>query len=86
MFYVIYFLFGKATARIDSATDRKIQEVIRTVFEKQTTLIIAHRLESLLGCDRIMVVDGGKVVEMGPPRVVLADPTSLFSIMMTDAL
>ena len=48
-------------------------------------LTISHRLATLMACDRVMVLAQGRVVEMGPPHVLSADPTSVFHEMTSNA-
>jgi ABC-type multidrug transport system fused ATPase/permease subunit len=59
-------VMDEATASVDSETDRKLQEMIRTRFVEQTVICIAHRLDTILDCDRVCVLDQGKVVEYAP--------------------
>uniref|UniRef100_A0A8C1IPM1 Si:ch211-221f10.2 n=1 Tax=Cyprinus carpio TaxID=7962 RepID=A0A8C1IPM1_CYPCA len=54
-------LLDEATAAIDTETDRLIQDTIRSSFSGCSTLVIAHRLNTVLNCDRIMVLDQGQV-------------------------
>ncbi|KAJ2155930.1 ABC transporter C member 13 [Coemansia sp. RSA 552] len=64
-------ILDEATAEVDLDTDRMIQEVIRREFGSCTILTIAHRLETVMNSDRIIVMDHGQVVEIGPPQELL---------------
>jgi ABC-type multidrug transport system fused ATPase/permease subunit len=71
-------LLDEATASVDVETDRVLQEMLRTAFAGRTVLTIAHRIESILDYDRILVLDAGKVVEFAPPKELLSQPESIF--------
>lgn len=69
----------EATASVDSITGRHIQQTIAREFAVSTVLIVAHRIATVLQMDRILVLDGGTVIEQGTPAVLMADKTSAFS-------
>jgi len=65
-------LMDEATANIDMATDVLIQKSVREAFRGSTVLTIAHRLDTVLDSDRIVVLHGGVLVEQGTPQELLA--------------
>ncbi|XP_056294942.1 ATP-binding cassette sub-family C member 5 isoform X1 [Pseudoliparis swirei] len=75
-------MLDEATAAIDTETDRLIQETIRCAFGNCTTLIIAHRLNTVMSCSRVMVLDNGQILEFDTPAALLADENSRFRAMM----
>lgn len=58
-------IFDEATSNIDTETEVKIREALNELTKRRTTFIIAHRLSTLHDVDRILVVDGGRLVEDG---------------------
>ncbi|CAD8191327.1 unnamed protein product [Paramecium octaurelia] len=71
-------LIDEATANIDIETEQKIQKVISNSFQNCTVLIIAHRINTIMLCDRIIVIDNGQLVEEGLTQVLLNNPLSIF--------
>jgi ATP-binding cassette subfamily B protein len=65
-------IFDEATSSLDSRTEQAIQQTLAEVSEHHTTLVIAHRLSTVVDADRILVMDRGRVIEQGAHRALLA--------------
>ncbi|XP_066905603.1 multidrug resistance-associated protein 1 [Halyomorpha halys] len=78
-------ILDEATAAVDLETDDFIQRTIRSEFADCTVLTIAHRLNTIMDSDRVLVLDQGKVLEFDPPGVLLKNKSSLFYSMAQDA-
>ena len=64
-------IMDEATANVDFKTDRLIQEVIRDKFKDSTVITIAHRLNTIMDYDKVLVLDGGRVVEFDEPELLI---------------
>ncbi|NEQ07493.1 MAG: ABC transporter ATP-binding protein [Moorea sp. SIO4E2] len=64
-------ILDEATSHLDSESENIIQESLKTVAEGRTTIIIAHRLSTVVNCDRIFVLNQGKIVEEGKHQELL---------------
>lgn len=60
-------------------TEQKIQDLIQREFLDSTMITIAHRLNTILGCDRVMVLSFGELVEFDTPQRLMQDPNSEFN-------
>jgi ATP-binding cassette subfamily B protein len=65
-------VFDEATSSLDSETEQAIGRTLAEVAENHTTLVIAHRLSTVVDADRILVLDAGRLVEQGTHRELLA--------------
>ena len=72
-------VLDEATARIDATTDALMQQVLRDQFPAATLLIIAHRLQDVADCTRVMVLAEGRLVEFDTPTRLLANSQGVFS-------
>ena len=72
-------ILDEATANVDFKTDRLIQEVIRTKLKDVTVLTIAHRVDTIIDYDRVMILEQGRVVEFDKPSVLLSNRGSYFA-------
>ncbi|KAG1678463.1 Multidrug resistance-associated protein 1 [Nymphon striatum] len=71
-------VLDEATAAIDMETDDLIQQTIRKEFKDSTILTIAHRLNTIMDSDRVLVLSEGKIEEAGAPSYLLANKKSIF--------
>ncbi|GFS03367.1 multidrug resistance-associated protein 5 [Elysia marginata] len=75
-------ILDEATAAVDSETDCLIQETLRVAFQECTMLVIAHRLATVLLCDKILVMDASKVLEFDTPTNLMSSEESKFKAML----
>lgn len=75
-------VMDEATASIDNTTDAAIQEMIRSNFKNATVLTIAHRLNTILDSDRILVLDDGRIAEFDTPDNLLKLQNGVFKGMV----
>ena len=72
-------LLDEATAALDAETDAMVQRVVRSAFADRTVMTIAHRLDTIIDSDRILVMDAGRVAEFDSPAALLRDENSIFA-------
>lgn len=78
-------LMDEATASIDSVTELKIQQLIKEKFSESTILMIAHKLTTVMDCDKILILDHGKIVEFGYLQELKVKQGSLLSKLLKNA-
>ncbi|MEW8045326.1 MAG: ATP-binding cassette domain-containing protein, partial [Candidatus Thiodiazotropha sp.] len=64
-------VFDEATSSLDTKTEQAIQETLGEVAKHHTTLVIAHRLSTVVDADRILVMEGGRIMEQGKHHELL---------------
>ncbi|XP_070855602.1 multidrug resistance-associated protein 1 isoform X5 [Drosophila suzukii] len=78
-------VLDEATAAVDLETDDLIQKTIRTEFKECTVLTIAHRLNTIMDSDKVIVLDKGQITEFASPKELLDNNKSAFYSMAKDA-
>ncbi|KAF8849622.1 putative multidrug resistance protein MDR [Acephala macrosclerotiorum] len=74
-------LMDEATSSVDQQTDEEVQKALKSEFADCTVLAVAHRLETIGNSDVVVVVDQGRIVEVGNPQKLREDPGSLFKAL-----
>lgn len=77
-------VMDEATANVDQNTDALIQKAIRKSFKDCTVLTVAHRLNTIMDSDRVIVMDAGQMVEFASPHELLQNSASFFSKMVVE--
>ncbi|KAJ3381657.1 hypothetical protein HDU84_004921 [Entophlyctis sp. JEL0112] len=77
-------VLDECTANVDLETDNFIQTVLREKLKECTILTIAHRLNTVIDYDRILVLDAGKIAQFDTPRALLADKGGIFEGMVKE--
>ncbi|XP_024868906.1 ATP-binding cassette sub-family B member 7, mitochondrial-like [Temnothorax curvispinosus] len=72
-------IFDEATSSLDSITEHNILDALRKATEKRTSIVIAHRLLTVMDADDILVLDQGNLVERGTHQSLLSVPNSLYN-------
>jgi len=78
--------FDEATASVDSETEHLIQQSIEQLIQGRTTLMVAHRLSTLRKANKIIVVDKGKILEMGTPEELLAKKGKYYKLVQIQTM
>ena len=78
-------ILDEATSALDAVSERAVQEAVNNIVKDSTTLIVAHRLSTIRHAGRVVVMSGGRLVEVGPPGD-LASRGGAFSAMTAGSL
>ncbi|KAF8594046.1 hypothetical protein BDV93DRAFT_529547 [Ceratobasidium sp. AG-I] len=78
-------IMDEATASIDHDTDAAIQKSIRTELSGVTLIVVAHRLQSICDADKIIVLDAGRIVEIGSPASLLEQDKGAFKSLVDES-
>ena len=77
-------ILDEATANIDIVTEQKIQKLIALEFKGSTMITIAHRLNTIIQSDKVMVLSFGQILEFDQPATLMNDPNSEFSVLLRE--
>lgn len=72
-------VLDEATANMDPETEQMVQKAIDSNFSTCTVFIIAHRIDCILNCNKVMVLNRGEIMEFDNPKTLLLDKNSMFS-------
>ena len=75
-------LLDEPTAHLDPATSSSILQTVRRILPEASMLHVSHDIATVVTCNRILVMDQGKVVEQGQPYYLLQNPSSMLSQMV----
>ena len=76
-------ILDEATSNVDTRTETAIQKAMQMIMENRTSIVIAHRLSTIRDSDLIVVMDQGKIVEMGNHENLLAQKGKYYELYMT---
>lgn len=79
-------ILDEATSALDSVTEAKIQQTFDKLAKGRTTIIIAHRLSTVRNADRIAVIDGGRIIELGPHNELMEKNGAYAALVRTQAI
>ena len=69
----------EATSALDASTEKEIMQSLNSLAESRTAVVIAHRLSTVMGADRIIVLDQGRVVEEGTHGELISLPGGMYA-------
>lgn len=78
-------ILDEASSRLDPSTEEKVQQATNRLLQGRTAIVIAHRLNTLRGVDRILVMDGGRIAEQGSRQALTEQPGSRYSRLLRQA-
>jgi len=71
-------ILDEATSSLDNESEALVKQSIESLKGRLTLLIVAHRLSTIMNCDRVLVLKDGQIIETGAPRTLLSDPSTHF--------
>jgi ATP-binding cassette, subfamily B, bacterial len=75
-------ILDEASSRLDPATERAVERAVERLLQGRTAIIIAHRLPTVQRADKVLILDGGQIVEFGLRQKLAEDPDSRFAQLL----
>ncbi|TIL23817.1 MAG: ABC transporter ATP-binding protein, partial [Mesorhizobium sp.] len=72
-------LLDEATSALDNEAEARVQQALTQIMAGRTTIVIAHRLSTVVNADHIIVLEQGRLVEQGTHASLMADPHSVYA-------
>jgi subfamily B ATP-binding cassette protein MsbA len=72
-------LLDEATSALDNESEARVQQALATATQGRTTIVIAHRLSTVINADHIVVLDAGRLIEQGTHAALMADPNGVYA-------
>ena len=79
-------ILDEASSRLDPVTEGRLDQAISALLKNRTAIIIAHRLRTVQKVDEILILEQGRIQEVGPRSQLAADPASRFSQLLKTGL
>jgi ABC-type multidrug transport system fused ATPase/permease subunit len=79
-------VLDEASSRLDPVTEHLLEQAVDRLVADRTAIIIAHRLQTVLRADEIMILEDGQIVEYGAREALMRDPQSRFSRLLQTGL
>lgn len=74
-------ILDEATSSVDTETEKKIQQALANLSRNRTTIAIAHRLSTLRNCDKLLVIDDGRIIESGSHAELMAREGAFYNLV-----
>ena len=78
-------MLDEVSSSVDVQTERVMHNIIETDFKRYTVIAVSHRLDAIMDFDRVVVMDTGRIVEIGNPTILAADAKTWFSKLVEAA-
>lgn len=78
----VILILDEATSALDSESEQLVQQAMHELMQNRTTIVIAHRLATIRKVDKILVIDGGEIVEEGSHNMLSINPEGIYANLL----